>query len=72
MSVRNPEPLLAGGLKKSPAGDGMIDMEIPYDTLEWAAAYFLSLGTSATVLEPAELTGLMGGGGSLLDRVFPL
>ncbi len=53
------EPLLAGGLKKSPAGDGMIDMKIPYDTLEWAAAYFLSLGTSATVLEPAELTGLM-------------
>ncbi len=53
------EALLARGLKRFPAGGGMIDMEIRHATLEWVADYFLSFGNNATVLEPAELTARM-------------
>ncbi len=53
------EVLLAKGLKRLPAGGGIIDMNICHTTLEWVADYFLSFGSNATVLEPAELTERM-------------
>lgn len=49
------ECLLASGLKVFPSGEGIIDMEINYDTLEWVADFLLPLGKHAAVLEPAEL-----------------
>ncbi len=53
------EPLLAGGLKIFPTGGGIIDMEINLAALEWIADYLLTFGNNATVLEPAELIGLI-------------
>lgn len=53
------EVLLAKGLKRLPAGGGIIDMKICHAALEWVADYFLSFGSNATVLEPAELTERM-------------
>lgn len=49
------EFLLARGLVINEDGGAVIDMTVPYHTLDWISDYLLRFGTEATILEPQEL-----------------